>query len=138
MVRKLLNVKKKVSSRVFQSKKEETQKVMQVLNEETEDSKLGNFLATADKVWYEAIINHYRAFHCISNQLIPEEQYIKLYDDLAELFPLHAASLLNVACNQYFFEPSCFDKRKLNERKKVTLTHFFVLCRSIHLQKRRI
>ena len=91
---------------------------------------MGEFLAEADRVWYDAIITHYKSFHGVSDPLVKEREYIRLYDKLAVYFPLHWACLLNISYHKTFFEKARFDENKLNEHKKVALCHFLALCRS--------
>ncbi len=43
-----------------------------LLHEELDNDMLGDFLVPADMVWYNAILDHYKSFHCISDELIPK------------------------------------------------------------------
>ena len=76
-----------------------------------------------DKVWYDAIIEYYKDFHRIVDKLIDEDNYIKLYDIMAEWFTLHSAALLNLSLHELFWLESRFNRVKLVEYKKVALMH---------------
>ncbi len=96
------------------------------LNNET----LRDFLVAADRVWYNAILQHYKNFHRISDKLIPAEKYIKLFNKMASQFPLHAEALMNLSLNELFWCELRYDENVENERKKTAFLHFFALCRS--------
>ena len=101
-----------------------------MLKQELDPDTLKSFLMTADRIWYEAILGHYKKFHTLSDVLIEKSIYVQLFDDLEKDFPLHAAALLNISVCDTFYKPGRFTVSTFNERKKAALMYFFAMCRA--------
>ena len=121
---------KKVKKKKGEKEMSRLENAKELLEEELDGQSLSMFVAMADKHWYNAILEHYKKFHSISDELIPEDTYVELFDKMAKKFPLHAAALLDILLHDSFYEPARYNPASLNERKKVAITHFFAMARA--------
>lgn len=66
----------------------------------------------------------------MSEELVSDDTYIKLYDKIADLFPLHAYAMLNISVRNVFWEPARRNDNTLASKKKAIVMYFFALCRA--------
>lgn len=130
-------VKKRQQSGAAYKKKQAAKKTraevaMDELKKELEHkTNLSQFVAKADNVWERAIELYYKHWQPIAQEHVSDETYVKLFDEMAALFPLHAEALLGLQLPMFFWQTGRFIQESLDARKSATCNLCSVLGRYI-------
>ena len=110
--------------------KSNAEQFTRALKAELNNATLEPLLLKWDYMWYVAILQHYKGFQNISDELVNDAQILQIFKEMESNFPMHIEAVMNIVISDRFFEEARYSQSVHEDKKRIAVHHFFALLRA--------